>query len=1701
MGDVSPRATGPAGAQFEAKVGTHYALALLSDTEPFGLPGAIVKRIEFQRDGLNHPLDDVIVKGVTRLGEHRCLEVQAKRSIKFTESDDNFSSVVEKIVEARKIDPSRRFAVAIERTTGTIENGVQEALELAQQTVDATSFLKLLEVEGRYNGYMRNFVGAMRTHLEACGVTDDNSLYDILRSFSVLTFDYARPNSIAEHHDRLRARQLTSSKSGADPYDPLFGLVQRADAIGGELSRENLIEKLSDLGVTVGPVPQLATARHHIEEMSQHALNDIGLTVNNCRLPREKLRRNLEELLQEAETQCGVVEISGHSGTGKSGLLRATIEAREMVSRLLVLAPDRTPVGGWPQMRAIFGIQATAKDFLSDLACDGGGYLCIDGLDRFRDGAQRKTVIDLLRAALNCRGITVLFTAQPGWEEEGALWIGEDIFSQISPRSCLTVGDLDDEEAETLAKSAPQLAPLLKPDHPAKRLTRNLLKLGLLVRTKLNTEKAISEAALAKEWHTSGAKIGENTIGKIRSRRRVLNTVVKGLIDNTSLVDVSEQDAQAVAELVAGEVLLEIHSDQVRFRHDLYADWAIACFLTDDLSAIESLTLETPPPFWMARGFELACRMLAESDDHKAWPKLVALLEVKGVATAWAGHALLALVRSEHADTLLERYSALLLENEGHRAARLIRRFIASHTRAAESMLKDVLPEGNAIPEGMNIPAGSEWAPLIRWCLQRFNNLGTAALSAAVDLFKNWLALAPFGEKILTPVLLDRYVDILIADLEQRSLPLPKPGAPLPKIKYAVSGDALQTAQNYLAAYALFSPNSAARYLTAVKDSECLEPAIRQLLEFPGWLPSAAPGEFMAAFLSVLEDDDKEDDYSIYPRHRRSYTMSVINDPFVLGQCGINLFTQVLQSAPTIGVEFIRTLTQYACTSETGNPDFSIEFLGEKRKIEALFSYGWSRGRAPTAMLAKALSALEYWAHKRLDEGETLETVIADILGKGPIPGALWLVTVDLVLSHSLTNGAILWDLLASPETLALDSGRANRDAVDQMGGNTLRGAWRGTSTADKTIEEDLASRVSRNTALHDVFPQLVFSLSKAELSALQDQLKVPVSRLGNWTQDTVELTSPKFMAFHALRLASPDNYELVTEEDTAGEKRKMWAYRWPPGQKKWRDEQTTKVFAENLAFTRPLAIRTAMDDETNPINVSSAEAEAILGKTATATPPGEDSEALHDPNDPWLARVSAAAFLARVSSSEGLARLRFEIASIFEQALHSHDRSRAWPRDDVMYDAHSMAIAGRLYLAAASSDESDAEDLLQAVAAFPASAAPAFLRHGTAVDKIDVKLLISLSRIALLACMVPRQANYDEDEAAYDKRHADLEILLASRIAAERQWLNGGEEPEWPTPPSWRRRHPKRTLTIGGKGGAEKHTPREAEWPDYYYDEETGTAWLRILERLGSEAVSTSQAVLKANHDWLLETNKREGDGEDESDIARIWTRGLLDYAAAHAHHWPDELRRELIVDVIKSFSDKAFIGAAAEFIVQSDLRLIEGDTQDRAYLLLVREAFWPRLKETWHWRNHLWSSGDSMEIHLKELVSACYMWLNYGFGNGQSYTKGLSDSELTLFLPLLSEITSEAPSCPTIAYLYLNVLECLEPSTAEEPLGVVGERWAKAANNRFWNELGIGNRVLTIGSKAKALTNKSAWSSMCEAMLESGVTVEKEFLERLNN
>lgn len=142
---ASPSASGPAGALFEGQVGAHYLLTLLAESDPRGLPGVAPDRVELQRAGEGHPLDDVVVRGKTRAGSPAVLEVQVKRTITFAPADPVFKDVVAQLARAfRVLDLSNldhQFAVATERSSFKITGAYQDVLRWARELGTAPTFV------------------------------------------------------------------------------------------------------------------------------------------------------------------------------------------------------------------------------------------------------------------------------------------------------------------------------------------------------------------------------------------------------------------------------------------------------------------------------------------------------------------------------------------------------------------------------------------------------------------------------------------------------------------------------------------------------------------------------------------------------------------------------------------------------------------------------------------------------------------------------------------------------------------------------------------------------------------------------------------------------------------------------------------------------------------------------------------------------------------------------------------------------------------------------------------------------------------------------------------------------------------------------------------------------------------------------------------------------------------------------------------------------------------------------------------------------------------------------------------------------------------------------------------------------------------------------------------------------------------------
>ena len=403
-------------------------------------------------------------------------------------------------------------------------------------------------------------------------------------------------------------------------------------------------------------------------------------------------------------------------------------------------------------MQGAFGIDGTARALLIDLAASGGAAVFVDNVDLF-DEAERKTVIDVLRAAADVAGVVVVSTARRDFGTEEPSWLPADALDRLGRAAPVVIDELSEAEVSELADLAPTLAPLLADGHPARAVARNLFRLSRLVAWRSNEPTPRTEVDMAEQWW----RTADGTPGPgHRERARLLTALAEQALTGPGALDTTGFAANAIDDLVRSETLRDLGNDRATFRHDVLREWAIAQFLSSDGKRVEQLPLLVPASSVLARGAELAARAALErAIDAGAWLQMLERVSRAGVHGSWRRAVLLAIPRSESGPELLERASSSLLAGQARLLRELIRAVIAVEMAPAAEVFSKIGVIPPAPPPRVDVPSGPAWYPLIRWLLKQGDSLPAAAMPEVVDLFSKW-PLGMLGLDPLTPVLVSR---------------------------------------------------------------------------------------------------------------------------------------------------------------------------------------------------------------------------------------------------------------------------------------------------------------------------------------------------------------------------------------------------------------------------------------------------------------------------------------------------------------------------------------------------------------------------------------------------------------------------------------------------------------------------------------------------------------------------------------------------------------------------------------------------------------------------------------------------------------------------------------------------------------------------------------------------------------------------------
>ena len=1641
----SPAGRGGVGTYIEGQLGAYYLLQMLAGSEARGLPNAWIDRIQLQGENEGYALDDLIVHGVSDKGT-AILEIQSKRTIRFSPKDPAFKSVCEQIVFSNPAEnPTDRhlLAVATQRTSYSISGPYQDVLEWARRAQSGSQFFARLALKGVASKEMRNFAVSFRNNLVTQGMADeDEAVWAVLRRFMILEFDFESAAPEAKAHALTLARQVLAPEDANRAealWSNLIEVVIETGKAGGSISRQSLIETLTAHGFCLAGEQNFALARAKLAEMSRHAIMEIGTTVAGVNLPRLVALADLEK----AREKHRFIEITGKPGVGKSSVLKFLAERTGREGHVIVLDPVGTPDGGWSALAQRLDVPGAAQDFLWDLAASGGGVLFIDGLEMFTSDERRRTVNDLLREISSVAGFSVIVSKRQEVDAEDIRWVAEDALAALGEPYKVVVSELSQDEVETLSDAAPELRALLSSDHPAASIAHNLYRLSQLLKVR-STADIRTEAALADHWWKSsdGAKADD-----IRPAQRLLAELAEAALAGQDLIKAST-DTSARKHLLHRQTLFEPRRDCLGFHHDVLRDWAIGARLNEDITLLDSVDLSVPPSPQVARGIEFAGRFaLEQGPDDSNWTSLLGTLSRPGAHDAWCRQALMAIVRSELSPQLLNRCRSALLANGGELLVEICTAIVATETMSAESAIKEITAKGVELPfeapGSVRIATTLSAPTVLTWCGVNADKVPMQAIDAVRKL-----AEVQFFTLVSIPELGQPTAKMLFGWLMQLDLcasTVTIPGAhdtPRPERQ------ARKTTINDLRAttllFASHAPDDTKAYLTAAANENDLF-RVNAIRPFSKALAGVAAKELAALIKSSLIEQPRRCQSR---RDSLSGSFGFADTDYMPVSPAQPPFLDLLEADPETGLDLIRTLVdaaveRYADHVKTETNGFTLVFDGKPRFFPCVQTYFWSRSsQAQECAASSGLMALEAWSHERLERGENVDAVLREILGPEGNCAAYLCVALDVLLSHWPTTRDALVPFVANPSLLANERTRA---VLDRLGG----GMMLNPEPKCRVMLADLAKRPSRFILLDLLLPYYRAEDHAGQI--VRSLLAEAVQETGPYSAEA-DFGDPAFMGSYALNMLDRANW---VEVDGGLD------YKSPPDEAEHLELLEARRQAHEFSSTIEARVQLAISD---PAKGSPDLARVAVDYAAGDVPDYSDTDYLKSRS---TRLVSTAMLVTRDGEDVLLGEHEDWVRTVISTSLAEEvDRNASNERLD--YNRPARGICALIHLWHRKRRVVDRDHLLRTVARQDQAAAIAMVAAHESIRDADPRLIKAAVRIAFTCCRW-RWHPYDEDASTRETYEEEKAGKDADAVAAEIAWLDGGPEPIWPVlpeeTPSFSRQPRAKFLPNGEHidfkrdDDSWKDSSREAV---VHVNDQKLSRWVRLLNVEGCARPDWYAEIVDSYAPWSARMNGHGYSADAELDWRPDDWNNQFYALVSSALMVAVEDRFSSLLQPIIELPDQSFCDVGKTIIHAADVHYFNEPNRPSARVCALRQKMVTRAIEldSWLWDRHRVELG--IDLRTGPMIGMLLMNLHSAISGTKTY---LVPAVFDRVDPLLETLRPMMPGGRTafIALCTMNTMNVAPTSRHLEFLLVAVETWLDVTNgNRsMWHEIGIGRKV----------------------------------------
>lgn len=552
--------------------------------------------------------------------------------------------------------------------------------------------------------------------------------------------------------------QLDQSTSLEDAIGRCRMLLQSGDRTEAQRVWTDLVQMTTDTRVGSGTLPLRAIwenlrAKYRFKDQPSFAgswsavealTSDYKARIetvlpSGVAIDRTEDQAKLAELLRDQP----IVPVLGESGSGKSALVKGTLDASFPSDRQVWLGPEQADAATHDLNRSRLQLAYPLHEILlasvsprNVLVIDAAEKLDADALARIKLLVQY--LVPSADPAADRLWRIVIVSQPEGWRDRLQPLIG------VAVQRPLAIGALDVEEVKTTLRASGDLRWLAGREETVAALT-NFRALGWVIQAsalfQAGSPELTSPAAIADRiwtFWTQDQPASQGLLVRLAEREAEF-------VRSFALSELDATDTLIFQSRPPHFPLRRNTRNRIEFDHDLAADWARFQRLKEIADDVDRWAALANNPLWGGALRLFGQFLLREpAGSVSEWDLALAVLEAKG-ATPAADILLDALCLDPQAGRFLEERAGLLFANNGERLNRLLRRFLYVATVPSASDASQSIDRALALymEDKYRTPIVGLWPAMANFLHNHLQQVAELVSPTVADICTAWLTATP----------------------------------------------------------------------------------------------------------------------------------------------------------------------------------------------------------------------------------------------------------------------------------------------------------------------------------------------------------------------------------------------------------------------------------------------------------------------------------------------------------------------------------------------------------------------------------------------------------------------------------------------------------------------------------------------------------------------------------------------------------------------------------------------------------------------------------------------------------------------------------------------------------------------------------------------------------------------------------------------